>query len=158
MTCLASSTSHSALETLSLVSEPNTHTALAAGPRRGECVLLLHGWPECADCWHEVPVALGGAGYRAVAVDQRGFAADAPKDIASCASGHLRPDALVFAGQLGIERLHLVAHDWGGLVAWGRPDLATAPRASRRHTAGVISHSGIDGQRSSDPCPARRLR
>ena len=64
--------------------------------------------------------ALGAAGYRAVAVDQRGYAANArPRDTASYAAGHLQSDALAFADQLGAERFHLIAHDWGGLVAWG---------------------------------------
>jgi pimeloyl-ACP methyl ester carboxylesterase len=107
------------LEARSLVSGPHTHTALGAGPRNGECVLLLHGWPEFADGWREMS-ALGAAGYRAVAVDQRGYAANArPRDTASYAAGHLQSDALAFADQLGAERFHLIAHDWGGLVAWG---------------------------------------
>jgi pimeloyl-ACP methyl ester carboxylesterase len=108
------------LEALSLASGPHTHTALGAGPRNGECVLLLHGWPEFADCWGEILAALGAAGYRAVAVDQRGYAANArPQDIACYAAGHLQSDALAFADQLGAKRFHLIAHDWGGLVAWG---------------------------------------
>src|SRR4029077_1362224 len=98
----------------------HTHTALGAGPRNGERVLLLHGWPEFADCWREILTALGAAGYRAVAVDQRGYGANArPRDIASYAAGHLQSDALAFADQLGAKRFHLIAHDWGGLVAWG---------------------------------------
>jgi pimeloyl-ACP methyl ester carboxylesterase len=40
-------------------------------------------------------------------------------DIASYAAGHLHSDALAFADQLGAGCLHLIAHDWGGLVAWG---------------------------------------
>ena len=108
------------LEALTLASGPHTYTALAAGPHNAECVLLLHGWPEFADCWREILIALGAAGYRAVAVDQRGYAENArPKDIASYAAEHLQADALAFADQLGAGRFHLVAHDWGGLVAWG---------------------------------------
>jgi len=59
------------LEALTLVCGLHAHTALAAEPRSGECVLLLHGWPEFADCWRGILLALGAAGYRAVAVDQR---------------------------------------------------------------------------------------
>ena len=120
MTYLAPSVPVPSLEALSLVSGPHTHTALGEGPRSGECVLLLHGWPEFADCWREILLALGAAGYRAVAVDQRGYARNArPRDIASYAALHLQSDALAFADQLGAKRFHLIAHDWGGLVAWG---------------------------------------
>ena len=105
MTYLAASLPVPSLEALSLVSGPHTHTALGAGPRNGECVLLLHGWPEFADCWREILLALGAAGYRAVAVDQRGYARNArPRDIASYAALHLQSDALAFADQLGAKR------------------------------------------------------
>jgi pimeloyl-ACP methyl ester carboxylesterase len=120
MSHLAPSASLPSVEALTLVCGPHTHTALAAGPRSGECVLLLHGWPEFADCWRETLVALGAAGYRAVAVDQRGYAENArPRDIASYEAGHLQSDVLAFAEQLGAGSFHLIAHDWGGLVAWG---------------------------------------
>jgi pimeloyl-ACP methyl ester carboxylesterase len=120
MTYRAPSVPLPSLEALSLVSGSHTHTALGAGPRNGERVLLLHGWPEFADCWREILTSLGAAGYRAVAVDQRGYGANArPRDIASYAAGHLQSDALAFADQLGAKRFHLIAHDWGGLVAWG---------------------------------------
>ena len=74
MTHLAPSAAAESIEALTLTCGPHTHTTLAAGPRSGECVLLLHGWPEFADCWREILAALGAAGYRAVAVDQRGYA------------------------------------------------------------------------------------
>ncbi|MGF6759472.1 alpha/beta fold hydrolase [Paraburkholderia sp. GAS42] len=120
MTHLAPSAPLSSVEELTLACGPYTHTALAAGPRSGECVLLLHGWPEFADCWREILAALGAAGYRAVAVDQRGYAENArPRDIASYSAGHLQSDVLAFANQLGAGCFHLIAHDWGGLVAWG---------------------------------------
>ena len=90
MTYLAASVPLPSLEALSLVSGPHTHTALGAGPRNGERVLLLHGWPEFADCWREILSALGAAGYRPVGVDQRGYAANArPRDAASQAARHL---------------------------------------------------------------------
>ena len=50
MTHLAPSAPLPSLEALLLVSGPHTHTALGAGPWNGERVLLLHGWPEFADC------------------------------------------------------------------------------------------------------------
>ena len=41
--------------------------ALVAGPPRGELVLLLHGFPQTASCWHGALTTLGEAGYHAVA-------------------------------------------------------------------------------------------
>ncbi|WP_329579551.1 alpha/beta hydrolase [Kitasatospora sp. NBC_01250] len=107
------------LERVTIQVGPHAHGALAAGPVEGELVLLLHGWPEFADCWTPVLRALGAAGLRAVAVDQRGYAPGArPGRIADYAVAELVADALAFADALGAARFHLVAHDWGGLVAW----------------------------------------
>ncbi len=97
----------------------HTYDALACGPADGEVVLLLHGWPEFADSWSAVLPALGAAGYRAVAVDQRGYSPRArPPRIADYAVPELVADALAFADSQGAGRFHLVSHDWGGMVAW----------------------------------------
>ncbi|GGV00990.1 haloalkane dehalogenase [Streptomyces albospinus] len=106
-------------ERLKITVGPHTHDALACGPADGELVLLLHGWPEFADSWSAVLPALGAAGYRAVAVDQRGYAPGArPPRIADYAVPELVADALAFADAQGADRFHLVSHDWGGIVAW----------------------------------------
>jgi pimeloyl-ACP methyl ester carboxylesterase len=127
------------LEELTLACGPHTHTALAAGPRSGECVLLLHGWPEFADCWREILAALGAAGYRAVAVDQRGYAENArPRDIACYAAGHLQSDALAFANQLGAGRFHLIAHDGAHALnsMAAQPDARASVRSHYADAAG----------------------
>lgn len=109
----------STLEPLTITLGPHTHGALAAGPADGDLVLLLHGWPEFADCWTPVLAALGAAGLRAVAVDQRGYAPGArPTGVADYAVPELVADVLGFADALGADRFHLLAHDWGGMVAW----------------------------------------
>lgn len=106
-------------ERLEIQAGPHTYDALACGPADGELVLLLHGWPEFADSWSEVLPALGTAGYRAVAVDQRGYSPRArPPRIADYAVPELVADALAFADSQGADRFHLVSHDWGGMVAW----------------------------------------
>ncbi|HEV3362148.1 MAG TPA: alpha/beta hydrolase [Pseudonocardiaceae bacterium] len=93
--------------------------ALAAGPTDGEFVLMLHGWPEFADCWTPYLHALASDGYRAMAVDQRGYSPGArPPEIADYAVDNLVADALGVADAQGATRFHLVAHDWGGMVAW----------------------------------------
>jgi pimeloyl-ACP methyl ester carboxylesterase len=115
------------LEQLTVTIGGHHHSALAAGPASGELVLLLHGWPEFADAWTEQLHALGEAGYRALAVDQRGYAAGArPDGVEHYTLDHLVGDALAFADNQGADRFHLVARDWGGMVAWAlaaaRPD------------------------------------
>jgi pimeloyl-ACP methyl ester carboxylesterase len=83
----------------------------------GPLVLLLHGFPECWYSWRKTLPALAAAGFRAVAPDMRGYnLTDKPRtgyDIES-----LVEDVAALARALGEERMHLVGHDWGGVVAW----------------------------------------
>ncbi|MEU8844555.1 alpha/beta hydrolase [Streptomyces roseus] len=99
---------------------PHLHTALVAGPPDGEKVLLLHGFPQFAESWSDQLIALGRAGYRAMAVDQRGYARGArPEAVGEYTTGRLVGDARAFARAFGgDEPFHLVGHDWGGAVAW----------------------------------------
>jgi pimeloyl-ACP methyl ester carboxylesterase len=93
--------------------------ARAAGPADGELVLLLHGFPQTSFSWRNQLDALGAAGYRAVAPDQRGYSPGArPADVGEYRVERLVGDVLGFADALGVERFHLVGHDWGGAVAW----------------------------------------
>ena len=93
--------------------------ALASGPADGELVLFLHGFPEFADAWLPLMRAAASSGFRAVAVDQRGYSPEVcPPEAEAYSSDHLLSDVLGFADELGAERFHLVAHDWGGLIAW----------------------------------------
>jgi pimeloyl-ACP methyl ester carboxylesterase len=93
--------------------------ALAAGPADGELVLLLHGFPQSAEEWRAQLEALGEAGYRAVAPDQRGYSPRArPEEVEHYLPDHLVADVLAVADWLGGHRVHVVGHDWGALVAW----------------------------------------
>ncbi|MGW5362646.1 alpha/beta fold hydrolase [Actinopolymorpha pittospori] len=85
----------------------------------GPTVLLLHGFPDSSDLWrHQVP-ALVGAGYRVLTMDLRGFGeSERPAEVAE-----YRPEAVIgdITGVLdhfGVDRVHLVGHDWGGVIAW----------------------------------------
>jgi pimeloyl-ACP methyl ester carboxylesterase len=87
-------------------------------------VLLLHGVPETSSCWREVVPALA-AGRRVLAPDLPGLGGSAysgPYDVTSLAT---QVAALLDAE--GGERVDVVGHDWGGVVALGlaglRPDL-----------------------------------
>lgn len=96
-----------------------TFDALATGPAEGQLVLLLHGFPQTAAMWRSQLVALAEAGYRAVAPNQRGYASGArPDAVDAYHVDHLVADVLAMADHLGADRLHLVGHDWGAVVAW----------------------------------------
>ncbi len=107
------------LERLVLEANGLRFDALGCGPATGDLVLFLHGFPEFADSWADILVAVGAAGFRAVAVDQRGYSPGArPLAIEDYATDRLVADALAFADTLGAQRFHLVGHDWGGALAW----------------------------------------
>jgi pimeloyl-ACP methyl ester carboxylesterase len=87
------------------------------GPARGPLVLLLHGFPEFWWTWRGQLPALGDAGYRAVAMDLRGYGGSDktprgydPVTLAQDVSGVVKA--------LGERSAVLVGHGWGGYVAW----------------------------------------
>jgi pimeloyl-ACP methyl ester carboxylesterase len=111
-------------------------TGRAAGPVDGRLVLLLHGFPQTSWSWRHQLEALGAAGYRAVAFDQRGYSPGARPDVVEAyRMPHLVADVIAVADFLGGHRFDLVGHDWGGGVAWH-----TAARyPDRLRTLSVVS-------------------
>jgi len=83
----------------------------------GPLVLLLHGFPEFWWTWRHQLVALAGQGYRAAAMDLRGYgASDKPPrgyDLMTLAA-----DVAGVIRSLGERDAVVVGHGWGGLVAW----------------------------------------
>jgi pimeloyl-ACP methyl ester carboxylesterase len=107
------------VEPLELAVDDLIFDARAAGPADGELVLLLHGFPQTSLAWRQQLDALGEAGYRAVAPDQRGYSRRArPADVGEYRADRLVGDVLGFADALGAATFHLVGHDWGGALAW----------------------------------------
>ena len=90
---------------------------VAAG--EGPLVLLLHGFPAYWYSWrHQLP-ALASAGFRAVALDLRGYhASDRPRGRASYGIRQLVADVAAAVDALGAGRASVVGHDWGGVIAW----------------------------------------
>jgi pimeloyl-ACP methyl ester carboxylesterase len=86
-----------------------------AGPPDAPAVLLLHGWPQHWYMWRRVMAALGGE-YRLLAPDLRGFGWTEPP-------GHgydgetFAADQTALLDALGLDRAHVVGHDWGGWTA-----------------------------------------
>ena len=98
---------------------PLVFDGLVAGPDGGEAVLFLHGFPQTSQGWADQLEALGAAGYRACAFDQRGYSPRArPREVEAYRSKELTADVVGVADALGLGRFHLVGHDWGGAVAW----------------------------------------
>jgi pimeloyl-ACP methyl ester carboxylesterase len=96
-----------------------TFDALQAGPADGDLVLLLHGFPETKRSYRAQLPALADAGYRAVAVDQRGYSPGArPVGVEHYDLRNIVRDTVAIADALGAERFHLVGHDYGAVVGW----------------------------------------
>jgi len=98
--------------------------AAGAGPSR---VMLLHGFPEAAFVWDDVMRRLEPLAA-CVAPNLRGYpGSSAPADVASYRARHLVADIAAAIEALGAPIDVLVAHDWGGALAWGlaaqRPEL-----------------------------------
>lgn len=90
------------------------------GPVDGEVVLLLHGFPERSSSWRLVAPQLHAAGYRTVAMDQRGYSRGArPRGRRAYRMSELTKDVLALADAVAPGgRVHVVGHDWGAVPAW----------------------------------------
>ena len=103
-----------------------TLSCRAAGARGRPVLLFLHGFPEAAFVWDELLEHFARpehGGYRCVAPNLRGYEqSSAPADVAAYRAKHLVQDiaALIAieAKDQGGQLACLVAHDWGGAVAW----------------------------------------
>ena len=81
-----------------------------------DVVLCLHGWPQHWYEWRHLMPALADR-HRVIALDLRGFGwSEAPAD--GYEKENLADDVLAVLDQLGIERVKLVGHDWGGWVGF----------------------------------------
>ena len=107
-----------------------------AGPKSGVPALLLHGFPETWRCWiRQLPV-LADAGLRVIVPDQRGYnLSDKPKGIKSYKVEELVKDILGLIDALGYEKVNLVGHDWGAIVAW----TLAHQHPERLHRLGILN-------------------
>ena len=115
---------------LVLVDGPWEHRFVAANGARfhvaeqgeGPLVLLLHGFPQFWWAWRHQLSALAEAGYRACALDLRGYgASDKPPrgyDTRTSAT-----DVASVLRSLGGSHAAIVGHGWGGWIAWAMPTL-----------------------------------
>jgi pimeloyl-ACP methyl ester carboxylesterase len=91
------------------------HVALA-GPPGGEPVVLLHGWPQHWYAWRHLIAPLAER-HRVICPDLRGFGwSDAPAG--SYEKATLAADVIALLDVLGLDRVRLAGHDWGGFTAF----------------------------------------
>ena len=101
-----------------------TLSCRAAGERGRPVLVFLHGFPEAAFIWDDILEHFAqpaNGGYRCVAPNLRGYERSSqPAEVAAYRPKHLVQDiaalAQVEAGDAPLACL--VAHDWGGAVAW----------------------------------------
>ena len=90
-----------------------------SGPAEGEVVVLLHGFPATRASWRDVVPRLEAAGLRCLVPLQRGYSPGArPRGRRAYRSTELVADVVALLDQAGVDRAHVVGHDWGGAVAW----------------------------------------
>ncbi len=85
---------------------------------KGKLIMFLHGWPEFWYMWKN-QLQEFGKDHLAVAPDMRGFnLSDRPQEVKQYKTRILMEDIRQLAEHLGHKKFTLVAHDWGGGVAW----------------------------------------
>jgi haloalkane dehalogenase len=106
--------------------------AVPAQPSELVPALCLHGFPETSYMWRYVIAALADSGRRAIAPDLPGFGDSPPDPPGTWGAGRGGRRLRV---ALGLERVALVVHDWGGLIG-----LRWAWSIRRRRRARRIQH------------------
>jgi pimeloyl-ACP methyl ester carboxylesterase len=99
-----------------------TLSCRAAGERGRPVLVFLHGFPEAAFVWDELLrhfAEPANGGYRCVAPNLRGYERSSqPADVSAYRPRHLVQDVAALVEAEGAPLACLVAHDWGGAVAW----------------------------------------
>ena len=101
------------------VGDLRLHCAVAGDAGR-PLMLFLHGFPEFWAAWRTPMAHFAARGWLCVAPDLRGYnLSDKPEGVEPYKAKHLINDVLAIASHYTKEKFVLVAHDWGGAVAWG---------------------------------------
>jgi pimeloyl-ACP methyl ester carboxylesterase len=118
-----------------------TFDVRAEGPADGDPILLLHGFPETSLSWTAVMPLLATAGLRCYAPDQLGYSPGArPAEPEAYSAPNLAQVTADLMTALGLDRAHVVGHDWGANVAWTLG--AWHPDRVRTLTAVSVPHPG----------------
>ena len=94
------------------------HCAVAGKPG-APLMLFLHGFPEFWAAWRGPMEYFAARGWLCVAPDLRGYnLSDKPEGVEPYKAKHLIADVLALGAHYSKGKFVLVAHDWGGAVAW----------------------------------------
>jgi pimeloyl-ACP methyl ester carboxylesterase len=91
-----------------------------AGPRNGQVVVLLHGWPYDIHSYADVTPALGAAGYRVIVPYLRGYGTTrflSDEAVRNGQQAALAVDVIDLLDALGIGSAILAGFDWGARTA-----------------------------------------
>ena len=85
----------------------------------GPLVVMIHGFPDFWYTWRDQMTALAEAGYRAAAMDTRGYnRSDQPDSVGAYSMPRLVGDVAAVIADQGEERAVVMGQDWGGMIAW----------------------------------------
>lgn len=105
----------------------------------GRPVVLLHGFPDSGRLWRDQVGPLVDAGYKVIVPDMRGYgASDKPAGVDAYNILYLVADVGAVLDDAGVERAHIVGHDWGAAVAWALA--AVAPERVDHLAALSVGH------------------
>jgi pimeloyl-ACP methyl ester carboxylesterase len=105
----------------------------------GQDVLLVHGFPDTHKVWRHVIPALVSAGYRVIAPDTRGCGeTEMPTEVSAYRIETLVADIVGLLDVLGIQKVRIVAHDWGAAQAW--QVVLNYPQRVDRYVALSVGH------------------
>lgn len=126
------------------VATPRGRFHVRMTPEEGYPVVMLHGWPETSYCWTRVTEQLD-AQFQVIAPDLRGLGdSERTQDESSYRKQALAQDMLSLLDTLGIERCHLIGHDWGGVVAQEMA-LADPQRINRLVIMNIVLINNLKG-------------
>ena len=113
---------------------------IEAGPADGQPVVMIHGNPTWSFMWRKIMRQLGDAGYRAIAIDLIGMGrSDKPTKMSDYTiARHEKWVRQALFDKLDLNGVHLVLHDWGGIIG-----LRVAADAQDRLASITLSNTGL---------------
>lgn len=107
------------MERHEITANDNRFVVGTIGPQGGPPVVVLHGFPDDRVGMSDLAGRVASAGFWCIVPDQRGCGeSDAPPQTKLYATNRLVDDVEAILTVMGVARCHVVAHDWGGAVAW----------------------------------------
>ena len=113
---------------------------IEAGAANGQPVVMIHGNPTWSFMWRKIMRQLGDAGYRAIAIDLIGMGrSDKPTKMSDYTiARHEKWVRQALFDKLDLNGVHLVLHDWGGIIG-----LRVAADAQDRLASITLSNTGL---------------